>query len=284
MDHAEAHERLADLALEPRRLLDLEADRDPEAMAILAHVATCDACRSDLDAWRQTHQAVFDAAEETSLGALDPDMGASGSEASPPDALRAAVANIPRRSPRLLDAAAGRSTSTGRSTVVAQRARTRWPAAAMAAALVVALVIGLGGVALDQAGQADTARRQVGELAEHSSSIDRVLHGSEHAAIALIGLDGAPAGTAAWSSDEIVVMSTALAPPDVGAEYRCWVERDGQRTPIGVMRFANGVAYWSGSLGRYEDLSLEDGRLGVSLEQAGQDGSGAPVLLGELPS
>ncbi len=148
----------------------------------------------------------------------------------------------------------------------------------------VGLVIGVGGLAAEQARQADVARRQVSELTALSSSIDRVLHG-EHDAIALVGLDGAPAGTVAWSPAEIVVMTTALTPPGAGTEYRCWVERDGQRTPIGVMRFADGLAYWAGSLDRYDDLPLDGGgRLGVSLEQTGQGGGGAPVLVGELPS
>ena len=40
MDHAEAHERIADLALEPRRVIDLETDPTPEAQALLAHVRT----------------------------------------------------------------------------------------------------------------------------------------------------------------------------------------------------------------------------------------------------
>ena len=117
-----------------------------------------------------------------------------------------------------------------------------------------------------------------------SKSVDRVLRDADHTAISLVGLDGEPAGTAAWSSAEIVVMSTALTPPGAGAEYRCWVERDGQRTPIGAMRFADGVAYWWGPLDRYDDLPFEGGRLGVSLEVTGQPGGGAPVLLGELPS
>jgi hypothetical protein len=279
MDHAEAHERIADAALEPRRLVDLEIDPTPEDRALLAHVATCATCRADLDGWRQTHAAVFAASAGSILG----DRSAGGSDAAPaapPDALRAAVSAIPGRSPRLLDSGASRVTAPTAASV----GGPRWRLTAVAAVVVVALVIGLGGLAAEQARQADVARRQVGELAELSGSIDRVLHG-DHSAIALVGLDGAPAGTVAWSPAEIVVMTTALTPPGAGAEYRCWVERDGQRTPIGVMHFADGLAYWAGSLDRYDDLPLDGGgRLGVSLEQTGHDGGGAPVLIGELPS
>ena len=125
---------------------------------------------------------------------------------------------------------------------------------------------------------------QASELAGLSTTLDRVLRETGHTSIALVGPDGAPAGTAAWSSSDIVVMTTALAPPGPDAEYRCWVERDGRRTPIGVMRFADGVGYWSGPLDRYGDLPLDGGgRLGVSLEVPGQGGGAAPVLIGELP-
>jgi len=286
MDHAEAHERLADLALEPRRLVELEGDPTPEERALLAHVTTCATCRADLDAWRLTHEAVLAATAGSTVG--DPSLAEPRTAPmAPPDTLRSAVAAIPGRSPRLLEASSSRA-APGAASVAAPKAapvgRPRWRLTAVAAVVVVGLVIGLGGVAVDQARQADVARRQVGELAELSSSVDRVLHG-EHAAISLVGVDGAPAGTVAWSPAEIVVMTTALTPPGAGAEYRCWVERDGRRTPIGVMRFAEGLAYWAGPRARYDDLPLDGGgRLGVSLEHTGEAGGGAPVLVGELPS
>jgi hypothetical protein len=54
LDHAEAHERLADLALEPGALDRL----GPAATdALGAHVVTCETCRRDVEAWRRTHAA-----------------------------------------------------------------------------------------------------------------------------------------------------------------------------------------------------------------------------------
>ena len=279
MDHAEAHERLADLALEPRRLLDIEADPTPEDRALLAHAEECSTCRAELSDWRRTHQAVLAAAAS---GGIDPGgrLPAVDSSAEPPASLRGAVAAIPRRSPRLLDPAGGRPPSPAAAT--ARRWGRGWPA--VAAVIVIGLCVGLGAIAADQMNRADVARQQVRALVGLSTSLDRVLRDSEHTAVALIGLDGAPAGTAAWSSSEIIIMTTALTPAGPDAEYRCWVERGGQRTPIGAMRFADGVAYWWGSLDRYEGTPLDGGgRLGVSLEQTGQAGSHAPVLLGELP-
>lgn len=277
MDHAEARERIADLALEPRRVLDLESDPTPEALSLLAHVGSCPACRAELDAWRGTHAAVLEAAgAEGSQGPV----GARSGWIEPPASLRAAVAAIPGRSPRLLapgTASAGTAAAAGR--------RNGWQLAAIAAVVVIGLFVGLGVIAADRTRLADIAQQQAGELAGLAESVDRVIRDPGHTTIALTGSDGLPVGTAAWSADEIVVLTTALTAPGAGAEYRCWVERDGRRTPIGVMRFDQGVAYWSGPLSSYGDLTLTGGgRLGVSLETVGEGGTGAPVLVGELPS
>jgi hypothetical protein len=277
MDHAEAQERIADLALEPRRLIDLEADPSPEDRALLAHAQKCASCRAELDAWRRTHEAVYVGA---TLGDLR-DVAPGDGLIEPPASLRVAVSAIPRRSPRLLDPDSARPATP---IVASDRRRPGWWLPATAAVVVVGLVVGLGAFAVDRGRQADAARQQVSELVGLSASIDRLLQDAGHTTIRLVGLDGSPAGVATWSSGEIVVMTAALRPPGPGAEYRCWVERDGQRAPIGVMRFADGIAYWSGSLDRYDDLRLDGGgRLGVSLEAAGQGGGGAPVLVGELP-
>ena len=54
MQHAEAHERLADRVLEPQRLAGLEDDGSPEARALRAHVVACQLCAADLEDWRRT--------------------------------------------------------------------------------------------------------------------------------------------------------------------------------------------------------------------------------------
>jgi hypothetical protein len=147
----------------------------------------------------------------------------------------------------------------------------------------VLVIVGLTGVAVDQARRSERADQQATALADLASRLERVMR-ADHTSVPLVGLDGQPAGTAAWSTDTIVVVSTALAPPGQGLEYRCWVERDGQRTPVGVMRFDGGLAAWAGPIGRYDDLALDGGgRLGVSLETVGKPGGSAPVLIGQLP-
>jgi len=285
MEHAEASARIADLALEPHRLLDLEADPTPDDRALLLHARGCPACGAELEAWRRTHEAVLMAAGsgdlETGHGRAAP---AEDAPMEPPPSLRVAVSSIPRRSPRLLDPQGASPPPLAPDRQRDRSGRRGWQLPALAAVIVVGLVIGLGVLAVDRVQQADVARRQATDLADLSATVDRVLRDAGHASIALMAPDGTPSGTAAWSSGEIVVMTTALTPPGPGAEYRCWVERDGQRSPIGVMRFADGVGYWAGPLDRYGDLPLDGGgRLGVSLEAPGQAAGGAPVLVGELP-
>src|SRR4029078_490451 len=59
MDHAEAHELLADLALEPSRVEIPAAAQEHERLRL--HLETGETCRTDLEAWRNTHQAIEDA-------------------------------------------------------------------------------------------------------------------------------------------------------------------------------------------------------------------------------
>ncbi len=61
MDHAEAHERLGDLALEPERLAALDHDPAPVASALRAHLEGCDDCQLELESLRRTEGAIHDA-------------------------------------------------------------------------------------------------------------------------------------------------------------------------------------------------------------------------------
>ena len=70
MDHAEARERLLDLAAEPARLRELPTGAGAGSPELQAHLAACASCRADLDGW----QAMF-AALDLALGA-DPVGGA----------------------------------------------------------------------------------------------------------------------------------------------------------------------------------------------------------------
>jgi hypothetical protein len=151
--------------------------------------------------------------------------------------------------------------------------------------LVAALAVLVGGFAVvrDQQTRIDTARAEAAELETLAASLDRLLADPDHRVVALAAADGSARGTLAWSKHEIVVMSSALARPPAGSEYRCWLERDGKRTRVGTMWFAGDLAYWSGTLDDWATISFDQGgRFGVSLEKADGAGGGAPVLLGQL--
>jgi hypothetical protein len=299
MDHAEAHEWLEDLVLDPRRLAQLEDEATPEAASFRAHVVECARCRADIDSWRSTHRAVLETPLESDL---DEAPAADAGGYAPPPWLRERVAAIPtlaaaRQDPLSAGPAVGGELPApaptpvvGARTAPARRVRrVRWPRfdqrlGLLAAGLAAVLVVALGTVAVNRATEADRARQETADLADLGSAMARVLADPGHTLVALAGLDGSPSGAAAWSPAEIVVASTKLAPPPPGMEYRCWLERDGKRTPIGAMDVEEGLAYWAGPLDAYDGLDLgQGGILGVSLEPVGGRGGNAPVIAGTLP-
>jgi hypothetical protein len=146
------------------------------------------------------------------------------------------------------------------------------------------LVIGVTGLAVDQVVRAIATQSVTSDLAALAGATSRVLADPDHVSFALTGLDGAPAGSAAWSGEDYVIMTKALQPPGPGTEYRCWLEVDGDREPIGVMRFGGDVAYWWGSVDVQQGYWRSGGLLGVSLERIGADSSGAPILVGRISS
>ena len=83
------------------------------------------------------------------------------------------------------------------------------------------------------------------------------------------------------SSTELVVVADHLAPAAAGHEYRCWVEVDGHRTPIGTMFFGGTLAYWVGDVPLVGGLA-PGAHFGVSLVELGTMGApGEPVLAGD---
>jgi hypothetical protein len=281
MEHAEAHERLADLVLEPKALASLATDPSSEAAELLAHLARCPTCRAEFETWRLTHDSILSALDGSSPGTGTMDSWSDDPSLQAPGSLRAAVADIPRSTPSTRSAGQVATPIDGEP--ASRRPVTWWRRVAVVAAttgLVVA--VGAGLVAVDQARLADTAREETGGLAALVSWTERILADPEHVSFALVGLDGVPAGSAAWSGGEYVITTTALAPPAPGTEYRCWVRRGAERTPIGVMRFADGTAYWWGNVELEQGFWRLGGQLGVSVETIGEEGVGPPILLGRL--
>ncbi len=273
MQHAEAHERLADLALEPRAFLAFERDRSPEAEELRAHVAGCATCAADVEAWRGTHAAVLEvlgyAPVQGSVAPFDDQPIAL------PPGLRAAVAQIPRQEARLT-AESGPAAPIPLIRRTAGSLRGRWWLG-LAAALVVALA-GAGTVAIDRAQQADVARAESVELARLIRSTEQILADPGHTSIALVSATGTASGLVAWSDTDSVVIATGLNPPEPGLAYRCWVEKAGTRTAVGDMSFQQGIGYWWQHPSEAGGPSLwSGGRLIVTLGPV--NGAGGPALL-----
>jgi hypothetical protein len=275
MQHAEAHERLADLALEPRAFLAFDRDRSPEAEDLRAHVAGCATCSADLEAWRGTHAAVLEVLGDAPVqGAVAP---FDDQPIALPPGLRAAVAQIPQQAAASgADAAAGPGTALPLVRRSAAPTRARWWLG-LAAALALA-VAGTGAVAIDRAHQGDVARAETAELARLVRSTEQILADPGHTSIALASAGGTASGLVAWSDTDSVVIATGLNPPDAGLAYRCWVEKAGTRTAVGDMSFQQGIGYWWQHPSAQGGPSLwSGGRLIVTLGPA--NGPGGPALL-----
>jgi hypothetical protein len=276
MDHTEAREQLLDLALEPTRLRELEADTSPGSAELRAHLATCAACRDDLEGWRRTLAALHMAVSvdpmdgDVPAGSLG-ELAASAGDATPSAGLRA----------RTL-AAAHRQAPSPVLRVQAPPRSVRWPALlAMAAVLVV--LVG-GAVVVDRTGQLDRAQADAASLAGVTATLDRILQDPSHQVALLKTPAGTPAGTVSWSASDqsVVVLTTALLNPPPGQVYRCWIVQGGASVAVGEMQFSGSTAYWAGSLGSWGNAVAPSSRFWVSLEPVAGGSKGTVVLVGTL--
>ncbi|HKB27928.1 MAG TPA: anti-sigma factor [Candidatus Limnocylindrales bacterium] len=273
MDHAEAHERIADLALEPRDLETLLASESPDDRALAEHAAGCDTCRAELDAWQGVHR--------TLVGALRTDRPGARIDVEPiepDDALRAGILAAARA-----DRSSQRATPARISPVAIANSRIWSPLLGLAAALVVAVAgtFLLAGPGASLLHTVDEARALSGVVA----SVNRILAEPNHEVAQLKTTAGQSGGSVAWASRDLVVLTSALTIPGQGQTYRCWLASGGVETAIGRMEFAGTTAYWVGSLDDWASISLEPGtRFIVSLEPT--DGlatrTGAVVLEADL--
>jgi hypothetical protein len=278
VDHAEAHELLADLALEPRLLAGVVDGSAPDSAALRAHLADCEECRNEFDGMRRTQFAIVDATATDAGGRGKLSSWAEDDPLRAPESLWSTVAAIPRTWPIAGPVEEPIAVAPAATRRIAGRGRLFTALAGVA----LVLVVGVTGMAADQVVRAIAAQGVSSELASLAGATSAVLADPDHVSFALTGLDGAAAGSAAWSGEDYVIMTRALQPPGPGTEYRCWLERDGVRIPIGAMRFGGDVAYWWGSVDVPPGYWRSGGLLGVSLERVGADSAGAPILVGRI--
>jgi hypothetical protein len=256
MDHADATARLADLALEPARLAALDTDDSAEATSLRAHIAGCRRCASEREAWTATWSAM-------TIGGQEPDDAPTAPASLRMSTLAAVAAEV-----------------RGAAEATRVPGRSRWRAApwlVAAAALVIA--VGAAGVGLDRTSQLDRVRAETAGLARATTALGQVLAEKIHWTTSLNAADGRAAGTVAWTAESIVVVADLPSLP-AGGSYRCWVEQNGVRTPIGAMALSGSTGYWSAPMDGWGPLMGPGARFGVSIISA--DGSSTPVLSGTI--
>jgi len=279
MDHGTAHERIEDLLLEPARLAGLGASRVPEDVALRDHLAGCPACQAELDGWARLQSAVGDALPGSiseATAAVDP--------LELPPSLRT----------RVLASVRSASAESSLAPIPMTSARRRWAGLAaprtaflsLAAALVV-LVVGAG-VLVQQAARLGAAQDEAQGLTAAMAAVDRVLSAPAHRVVTLTTPAGAAGGSISWTRHDLVVLSTALTAPKPGEVYRCWLNSGGEGWAVGKMYFADGTAYWVGSLDGWASFEIgPTTQFRVSLEPPGADPnirSGPVVLEASLAS
>jgi hypothetical protein len=288
MEHAEAHERLADLALEPARLARLDTDITPDGFAVRRHVAGCDACAADLAAYRRTWSELGDVLAARAAGEATAPEDALDAQLTAPASLRVRTLEAVRQPPgvtaTLIEADTMERAPAPDAVVlpvVMRRFRASARIAWLAAAAALIVAIGAGSLAWSQREALDQARSEGAQLASVTTTLDRVLADPVHWVTPLRTADGSPGGMLAWSDTELVVFTSALPKPGAGLTYRCWIERDGTRTPIGAMVFSGDTGFWVGSMSGWTAAFAPGSRFGVSLV-SDNAGAGTPVLLGTL--
>lgn len=282
MDHAAAHERIEDLLLEPAWLAALTTSTEAADVELRAHVGGCPACRADLEGWQELQHRLAIALP----GSADAAAAAVAPIDAPPS-LRAAVISAVRAEQR--EQASPPGTAAAGSIVQAPDAvgelahhRSRRPIGtwlSLAAAIIVA--VGSVTITIDQVGRRAAADAQAAGLSNAIAAVDRVLVAPEHWVVGLRDSTGAAGGSIAWSSQDLVVLTTALEAPPAGQRYACWLlEGDASPSMIGTMYFAGRTAYWVGSLDEWATFRIgPDTRFAVTLPQPGSNTFSGPIYL-----
>ncbi|HEV8489359.1 MAG TPA: anti-sigma factor [Candidatus Limnocylindrales bacterium] len=268
MDHAEARELLELAAVDHGGLDRLMAGDTPDAAALAGHLAGCPDCTAAMARLRRDAAVIAGVVRST-----------------PPAALRdrtlAYVRQVGRD--RSAEAVAARPSGTASETDRRAGARPIARRAAAIAALAAVLIAAIAGTSLIL-----TARSQeqvIAALSRVTTWTLRVEAEPDARRVELAGAPGTPAyGTILFSpgSRELVVVATGLTEPAGGREFRCWVEIDGRREPVGRMFFGGDLSYWAGPVEKLGAIGT-NARFGVTLVDAsGTSVEGDPVLSGEL--
>ncbi len=273
MDHGAAHERIEDLVLEPVRLAALAASTDPADVALREHISSCPTCRADLAGWERLQHRLsvsLPGTVEAARAVVEP--------VELPPSLRAAVITAARDADRA---------PAPTSIVEARSRRARRPALAwLGVAAAVVVLAGGGLLAVNQVAQLSAAQAEARALSATIAALDRVLTAADHRVVPLLNPSGVASGSISWSSQDLVVLTTALEPPPADQEYLCWLREPDSGAVIGKMYFTGRTAYWIGSLDEWATFRIgPDTRFSVALSPIDRTRpSGPEVLSADLGS
>jgi hypothetical protein len=282
MDHAETLEQLELAALEPGGLDRLTAGDTPAAAAVAGHLVGCPECADELVRLRRSAAVVRDVIRTT-----------------PPADLRVRTLDYVRAVGRERGAAAtlrpapavgAAAPPAGRPAAAAAFRRGAFPLGIAAAVLVSVVAGGLvvGLVAQRALGEREEQIARQADVVDALASVTawslRVSGESDARSVRLASTTGdAASGTILFSpsTGELVVVADDLAEPPEGSEFRCWVEVDGTRRPVGRMFFGGGLSYWVGDVEAVGGLT-GGATFGISLSDGSGSTGAEPVLVGGL--
>jgi hypothetical protein len=289
MDHEGTREQLELAAIEPGGLERLTAGDTATAQAVAAHLAGCPSCSDELVRLQRAATIIRDAVREQppadlkartlaairAEGVRRPIVVAAVPAGFPAGA--PAVAAAPEPTPVPIEAA---RMSDRRST------RNRWIGfvGTIAAAVLLSVVTTTGIVNNRVDGELAAQGVTIAALEHVAAATMNVSAEPDAEYVAMKGSDPALDGDLIYSPStiELVVLADGLTPPLSGQEYRCWVEINGQREPVGKMFFSAHLAYWTGPAPELKGVS-DGATFGVSLVDAsGNPVDSAPVLVGQL--
>jgi hypothetical protein len=269
MDHDEVLEQLELAAVEPDGLARLVAGDTAIAAAVAGHLAGCDACAAEFQRLGRAAPLLRDVVRTTPSADL---------RERTLEFVR--VNGVPRGEAAAAEAPPPRSISGSRSPIA-----RALPWVASIAAAVVLSVLATTFVVDRQVSQrlADQDRAIGGLEAVASATIDITAQPDvERVRLAAADIDTTGSLLFSPSTTKLVVVATGLQRPPEGREYRCWVEVDGKREPVGRMFFADDLAYWVGDTPAISDVPPGT-TFGVSLAELGNTSIDAPpVITGQL--
>jgi hypothetical protein len=315
MLHADALERIQAAVAAPGGLTTLVADPSPDAVAVREHVRGCAACTAEWRAWSVVSLGLAAAAPEGLTirpTARDGILGAILARPRPATMSRGTIGAMAAtgtpmtidRAPIVVPSATAQGTPvpggpasrpsvvpggrTGRTvgtSTAAGRAAQRDPGTSrgswfrwLTAAAAVAILVFVAGAAFGRLGSGGNEPAKTSDLPRILAVTAGILEGQGYSLAQLQTPDGTPGGFVAVSpgSGDLTVITQALTPPPEGVRYVCLLDRDGEMTKVGYMKFDGDVAYWANTVTDPVDLGLSGDRFLIQLETPGS----VPALTG----